>query len=295
MGVDRSAPTHSGLIMKTEDGGKTFDRQKGLPLLNSMAHFDHESWVVGHNNTIMHSQDDRNWEPQMEKAYRYIDIDFVGTDKGFLLGQSIPVYFPLQDAVILSTDDGGSNWQEMGAHAEWLYCFDFIDSSSGWMGGTKGLYLTEDAGKTMQKVEGAFSDIYSMVFPTRKRGWLAGGNVLWHTSDSGETWQETEADLKSGYMLDIAALGKNAWAAGEQAGMGMEGFVYTTRDDGENFRKTNVEEGLWCISFVTENAGWAGGSETLAAGGGESCLKYRSSVIVTLTSMNSKDRAWWAV
>jgi len=265
IGVDRSNPIYSGLIMKTDDGGKTFDRQSGFPMLNAMANFGHESWGVGYGNTILHSQDGRNWEPQVEKTYDYMDIDFVRRDVGFLLGRSTPGWGPWGDTVILSTDDAGSNWQEAGVHAEWLYCLDFIDSSSGWMGGVFGLYGTEDTGKTMQKIEGAFSDIFDIVFPTKRRGWLSGGRwlsgvrVLWHTLDGGETWQEADIDLKGKEITDIDALGKNAWAVGYEAGIGGGGFVFITEDGGRNFRKVKTTERLYNVSFATEDAGWATG------------------------------------
>ncbi len=257
LGVDGSPPIPSGMIMKTEDGGQTFHKQSGFSTLNSVVCAGDDSWVVGNDNTIMHSQDDENWDSQVEKAYRYVDIDFVGKDVGFLLGQSRPF---VGDTVILSTDDGGNNWQETGAHVEWLYCLDFIDGSSGWIGTTDGVYRTEDAGKTIQRHEGVTGGVYGildMVFPTKKRGWLVGYNELWRTSDGGETWQEAGIDLRGGYVMDVAALGKSMWIAGTKE---FDGFVYMTQDDGEKFRKASVEESLYGISFVTEDAGWAVGN-----------------------------------
>jgi len=259
IGFDRSTPIYSGLIMKTEDGGQTFDKQSGFSMLNAIACFGDDSWVVGNDNSIMHSQDDENWHPQVEKAYRYTDIDFVGSDKGFLLAQSMPNWGSFGDTVILSTDDGGSNWQETGVHAlKMLWCLDFVDDSSGWIGGLGGVYGTEDAGKTIQKNEEVLGNIFNIIFPTKKRGWLSGNKMLWQTLDGGATWQKVRIDLHGG-INDIDALGKNAWVVGNEAGIGTGGFIYTTRDGGENFREVHIEERLYSISFATEDVGWVVG------------------------------------
>ena len=135
IGVEVINSMNYGLIMQTKDGCQSFEKQYNYSFINGIACSGDKCWLVGNDNTAIYSEDGKNWLPQVERAYTFMDIEFVGKNKGFIAGLSARNSSPVGDFVLFSTDDGGDTWKEGDTHIseDWC-CFDFLDGSTAWIG-----------------------------------------------------------------------------------------------------------------------------------------------------------------
>jgi photosystem II stability/assembly factor-like uncharacterized protein len=244
-----------GLIMQTKDGGQSFDKQYNYSYINGIAGSGDKCWLVGNDNNVLYSENGKSWIPQLEKAYSLSDIEFVSKNKGFIAGLSAYHSGPDGDFVILSTDDGGDTWKEGDTHIpeDWC-CFDFLDGSTAWFGGLRGIYHTNDGGKTIQKDEKLGGPIYDIAFSSNEDGWAASFEKLWRTNDGGESWQDISIGGQI-YLYDIDVFGDKAIA------VGYNGEIIIAENNGKNVTKVDLNANLRRICFVTDKKGWAVGSK----------------------------------
>lgn len=130
--------------------------------------------------------------------------------------------------ISLTTSDGGEHWAEQPLKEEGLALF-FLDSSTGWMVGEKGIWFTDESGKSWAKLRNSPADILRVWFLDRQHGYAAGlKKRVFETTDGGETWsllpivKEVQGDPNYTTFGEIAFSGENGiisgWNVPPQAG-----------------------------------------------------------------------------
>ena len=214
-----------GTILKTEDGGKTWNRKiarsqaarqnnnprrggiranlMGIQMISEAVGF-----IVGSENTILKTTDGgETWIGSSERARvgetrnNLENIWFVSPTTGWIIGSY---------GTLLHTTDGGETWEKQDAGFDNnLFGIHFSDEKTGWICGQEGLILhTNDGGKTwkQQKTE-SYDDLHDIVFVDARVGWAVGGyNSVLHTTDGGKTWTVSNipgsANLKGVHATD---------------------------------------------------------------------------------------------
>lgn len=101
-----------GAIMKTTDGGYTWDIQDAIndDFMAITALNENELWACGINGSIMHTVNGgKHWEKQRNgnditiPRYRLLDILFKDALHGYAVGEN---------GIVIYTDDGGDHWME---------------------------------------------------------------------------------------------------------------------------------------------------------------------------------------
>jgi len=169
------------------------------------------------------------------------------------------------DGQILHTVDGGASWvpQSIGT-SENLHGIQFVDAERGWVVGDRGtVFRTTDGGVTWTSSSVA-PRLWVLSFVDSDVGWVTGdGDSIFVTKDGGVTW----TPLSTG-VPHLSGLGafrfvdrQNGWIFAGDDTPQVEGhsFVLHTTDGGltwtEQFR-TNPNESLWAMAFVSETTGW---------------------------------------
>lgn len=116
------------------------------------------------------------------------------------------------NGTILSTADGGKNWELQASGTEaLLFSVTFIDVQRGWAVGELGVILsTTDGGKSWQRqASGTEARLFSVTFIDAQRGWAVGsGGTILSTNDGGKNWQlqsnNTETSLVDNDEMNLS-------------------------------------------------------------------------------------------
>lgn len=199
-----------GVISRTTDGGRTFDR-RGIIVTGaneSISFGDAEhGWLAGRGVILATSDGGRIWREQYPSPSPRPagTIDFVSGSLGYGLGTAGD-----PDAV-LRTQNGGANWRIIselpdGPVLSWRgparNALSFVSRSRGWAASSRGaLWLTTDGGLrwTRQQLPGIATRpggrVDQIMFADARHGCLlSGGTNTWVTSDGGHTWSEAYCD-----------------------------------------------------------------------------------------------------
>ena len=217
-----------GAILKTEDGGKTWNRKiarseaarqnnnprrggirahlMGIQMISETVGF-----IVGSENTILKTTDSgETWIGSSERARvgetrnNLENIWFVSPTTGWIIGSY---------GTLLHTTDGGETWEKRNAGFDNnLFDIHFYDEKTGWICGQEGLILhTNDGGKTwnQQKTDSIYN-LYDVVFVDKMVGWAVGDyNAVLHTVDGGKTWNASKAGGSGGTLKGVHATDKD--------------------------------------------------------------------------------------
>lgn len=176
--LDRNSNVIDSLVMRTEDGGETWQRVM-VPSKTELFHLDYNGsshgWIVGDEGVILATADGGNtWKLQNSKTKGALyNVDFRDDDLGYVVGEK---------GVILRTEDGGLNWQRVQATTtSTLMRVDFPDDKNGWIVGYDGSVMrSSDKGRTW-KVEKSTrkAHLYGL-YVDKKYGWAVGakGTIL---------------------------------------------------------------------------------------------------------------------
>lgn len=131
-----------GAVMKTEDGGISWDLQNIQgDFFRSMSIVDPQNvWIAGYNGSIIHTKDGgAHWEKQRNgdnpllAKYRFRGICFKDLNTGYAVGDK---------GLIMKTSDGGVHWSLLEKTTDKdLKCITIQKDGSLWIGGTQGLVL----------------------------------------------------------------------------------------------------------------------------------------------------------
>jgi|GEM_PF-1794636 len=249
-----------GLIIKTADSGKTWQRQD---IITTLALFDiffvnnNKGWIVGDIGLILNTEDGgSSWKKQSSSINSpLMKIFFLDEHRGFAVGG---------EGKILYTENGGKLWQvyqvdwlsvlpeevlEKGVFAPCLYDVFFADAAHGWIVGDGGIVLkTSDGGKQWELLSSGFSNpLFSIFFKTESEGWACGNmGFLIHTRDGGKSWVELKTPEKCN-LFKIRMYGDTFGLI-----VGERGTVLQTDDGGLTWslHKLNLESPLPYFSEV---------------------------------------------
>ena len=205
VGGTSTLDTLSGQIVKTADGGVTWDLLTGIDSTFFYAlHFSNTDvgYVVGYNSTIIKTSDGgQTWTEQYTGLPRSIlrDVHFYDEMIGAAVGST---------GRIIVTEDGGQTWTERSLGVSFNVSFVYwINDTTAYIGTdpTAGLvYKTTNRGATWQ-VDPTFAPArYTLCnFISADIGYIWGffpessGNLLYlyKTVDEGQTWFDTNLDV----------------------------------------------------------------------------------------------------
>jgi photosystem II stability/assembly factor-like uncharacterized protein len=243
-----------GLIMRTNDGGATWERvDNGLTgdSFYGAACAGTRIWVVGDLGVLLHSSDrGTTWLQQSTyTTLTLLSVSFTDELHGWAVGDN---------GVLLRTTDGGANWTQGTSGATTpLYGVDMKSGTQGWTVGEYGaIRHTADGSSWAPQTSPVSTVLWSTSFITEHHGYAAGGSgVLLRTTDGGGTWTPG----LTGTMRNVYAAG--GATVSQARAIGDTGLVLFSADGGATwspeFAKTTYD--LYTLHVVSDTVAWAGG------------------------------------
>ena len=164
-----------------------------------------------------------------------------------------------ETGAIQATVDGGRTWtkQESGTR-KLLYAIAAIDERQIWIVGAGGTLLrTVDGGARWREQTLPVKPTWRVIgFLDARRGWIAGGGSLWRTRDGGMRWEmipaELPPDLNDLHFVDE----REGWAVGPR------GLLLHTLDGGQTWENVplRTHANLNRLFFISPRRGWVAGA-----------------------------------
>ena len=174
--LNRSDQVIDSLVMRTEDGGDTWQRII-VPSKFELFHLDFNGsshgWIVGDKGVILVTQNGgANWTQQSSGVTAGIfNVDFRDDNDGYAVGER---------GTILRTENGGQSWEKIvPPNTATFTRVDFADDKNGWIVGHGGSILrSSDRGKTWVRQESRTKqDLYGL-FMGKRYGFAVGAKGL---------------------------------------------------------------------------------------------------------------------
>ena len=176
--LNRKEEVVDSLVMRTEDGGETWQRIL-VPSKAELYHLDFvgssRCWIVGDGGLILVSYDGGN-NFQVQKSGTDKDlynVDFRDESEGYAVGGK---------GTILRTENGGEYWQTVKTDFPNTFLrVNFADDKNGWIVGYGGTILrSSDRGRSWIKQESRTNQNLYGLYMVKKFGWSvgAGGVVI---------------------------------------------------------------------------------------------------------------------
>ena len=200
-------------------------------------------------------------QPEMEQPEQIDQLLFIDRTHGWAWGGGRKDDFAEQPGIMLTTVDGGKNWNQIS------FPFDqntsalfFLNADNGWAS-TVGasFYRTNDGGLNWTKLQTKLpEDVFrAILFTSANDGWVVGrsGRIA-KTADGGLTWRKMY-EIKDQFKIhDIFFTDRDhGWAVGD------EGAILYTPDAGASWLDIGspVPARFMDVSFVNGRIGWAVG------------------------------------
>ncbi len=223
----------NGLILKTEDGGKTWEKNtfdSGVNFFSVLFLNPERGFITGDNGTIIYTNNGgKNWN--FLKTYvkeSIFDVYFLSDKQtGFMTGSH---------GTILKTINGGDNWYPVYTPTqELLYSVGFKDDRNGFAVGWNGTILkTTNTGRTwklMDKITNNY--LRDITFIDSNNGFISGGGgIVLRTTNGGENWTEVPSNTISGLYSIHFVDNKDGLI------LGSRGEILVTNDSGANWKLT---------------------------------------------------------
>ena len=255
---------HDGVVLKTTDGGATWNRQFDGFKANEQTLVQREEFVAGLEEKLETASDDEieDLEYQLEEAQfaledaqfdveggstkPFLDVWFKDENNGIIVGAYGQMF---------KTTDGGATWNNVADQLDnpdrfHLNAIEQIQPGSLVVVGEAGLIMrSADNGDTWETLESPYEgSLFGAVSTRQLNGLLVyglRGNVF-RSSDFGDSWEEievnTEQTLNSG----------SAFKDGTIMLVGNNGVVLKSYDSGRNFT-TTVREDRSSLVGITES------------------------------------------
>jgi photosystem II stability/assembly factor-like uncharacterized protein len=300
---DQARKKYVGTIIKTSDGGTTWQRQTvpASQTLRGVSFVDaNYGWAVGEKGTIVHTADGgKSWKKQtVATTNEFRRVVFVDRNNGWATGIK-PIHFDhggdadAWKGSVWHTNNGGLTWkrQTLPPGAGLLNRIEFINAKNGWVVGVKltgyehgiwpihvgAVYQTTDGGRTWVEQYAPDVDIVftGIDFVDENHGWVVGfkGNsgidaaMVYHTADGGKNWEPQGDDAGVNAPWDVHFVdSKRGYMAGF-AGPG-SGWVRRTLDGGETWKEVKLKidsggEFLYGIAVTADRAMAVGNHDVL--------------------------------
>lgn len=260
----------NGLVKYTENGGETWidaSFPEDIDLTDVDFWSSDEGWISGDgfNSTsarciVYHTIDGgQNW------SLDTLITPFSDYNNGFSIfaAGSGQAYWAGEKGLFYSTNDGGSNWEQLLSITvpDDIRDVCFIDTQNGWAAGVDNVIFTTDGGITWEDRSPVMepTSIFCIYFlDDGVFGWVAGSEgYLARTVNGGLSWTEITTGT-SGIILDIAFN-----SAGFGVLSGWNGLILQSDDYGVTWETPPVSTSnhMRTIEFATESSGFVGGQD----------------------------------
>ena len=220
-------------------------------------------------------------------------VHFVDTKHGWAVGTG---------GTVLSTVDGGMNWEATSVSADTLTQVNFMTPNNGWTVSIGKVHYTGSGGASWSLQHQARDKsktppgILDLHFVNTTQGWAVGGRgTVIRTENGGSRW-ENQLDLSDKHLWGVYFVDpEHGWIVGE------EGEVLHTQDGGKRWvrQKSTVEQPLFAVHFVNLTQGWIVGTNGLilhTADSGITWTRQKTPVNQNLRDVAFRDeKRGWAV
>jgi len=251
---DQSLKAYRSTILKTMDGGLTWNRQSvsGSEDLRDVNFPDPDhGWAAGNTGLLLYSDNGgSSWiKKNIGTVLNFKSICFSDSSNGWVVAnEEIHYLFEEPDAWkgrVWHTSNGGASWveQNLPADAGIIHRLYFINNMEGWALGVKNENID------------AFVDTRCAAY---------------HTSDGGETWTEKYSPDLDLVFTDIDFPDEDhGFMVGFKSSSGeTNGLMFRTSDGGDNWqRSTEENDVLWELEFVDSLRGYTVGADYYSAWG----------------------------
>jgi len=268
----------NGVIGYTNDGGLNWVEQETN--LNDSYNYLRATCFIDANNGWLLLNTKNGGSDWISNSYLenyYNDDDlylhgvfFTNGKNGYAVGRDQSLFGKINNknrGVILSTTDGGEQWNRTVIDSASFKDVYFSDKQHGWIAGEAGVILhTKDEGENwIQQDSGTDIKLTSVHFTDNYNGWVTGSSidcsdgVILHTSDGGNTWESKDApsgyhindvfftDIDNGFIIMYKHVYNGA----------SDGRVLYTHDGGGTWSEYEIGDYyLSSIFFIDSSTGW---------------------------------------
>lgn len=278
----------SGLVMRSSDGGSTWERETvpDATALFGVAMVQDRTVVVGQQGAIHVHSPDKGWK-KVESGTKERLLNLAGNSKGLLV--AVGAF-----GVVIRSTDAGETWQK--AQPDWLnigdkeagggglsgaagepsmYAVEVLENDTVFIAGELAFIVkSENGGQDWQLVNQAKASadtiaptINSLDFKGNGVGYAAGqSGLVLKTSDSGQSWQKLDVPTTSN-LLSIAGLDSGAVVA-----VGMRSALKSS-DGGMSWKQMTGLDFL--INWYSSVNSDAGTGDILAVGHSAAVVKIK--------------------
>jgi len=269
-------------VLHTTDGGKTWgqiqdqfkykirsvwfvDPQTGwaLTIDRDILHTTDggASWVTQRNaHTVKYKQPWNRQTPEIDLPEPIDHVKFIDGQHGWAWGGGLKKDYGEQPGVLLTTVNGGQNWNEVPyPFTQDVRSLFFLDARHAWASTVEGLYSTTDGGLNWTKIQTRLPELAfnAMFFTDDKTGFVVGrSGRMARTTDGGQSWWKM-VDIKNEFVMRAITFTDkdHGWAVGDN------GAILYTADSGSTWMslESQVPAKLVSITFVKGRTGWASG------------------------------------
>jgi len=266
-------PELAGIILRTEDGGLSWNQQANFPdrALVSLSFTDSlHGWATGQNGLIVYTDNGGlNWQEQESGTdIDLLQVSFVDTQNGWATGYRY--LSPGYESIVLHTIDGGVTWTTQtvfpGIASTWLR---FKDEDTGFLVAffyenadfVSVLYRTLNGGVTWDRYDfGRTQEVFRGFLKGDQDFWLIGNNSrIMHSEDDGLSWNDQIEILTTSVLKEVQFVDLNeGWATGYDAS------ILHTVNGGESWQPIfpGGENRHWgSLSFINDQNGWLAGDK----------------------------------
>ncbi|HEX5394034.1 MAG TPA: YCF48-related protein [Rhodocyclaceae bacterium] len=234
-----------GIVLLSDDGGKTFRQAKSVPIsamLNAVSFVDERhGWAVGHWGAILSTEDGgETWQLQRSDTTTDQPLFAVHFDDA-RNGVAVGLW-----SLVLTTSDGGAHWNPVSlpappdkGKADRNLLGIFSDTKGTWfVPAERGMILrSADRGATWTYLDTGYKGSFWTGLALSDGTLIAGGlrGTIYRSGDGGKSWTVAETGSRS----SVTAMGL---VEGKLVAVGLDGTVLQSRDQGRTFRVTQLED-----------------------------------------------------